>query len=319
MTKSPHLASTPYSFAGWNNDKIDPSSGVKYSAERCGDKLSVIIINYNTPEMTERVIRRFHECEPALEAEIILIDNNSNSKLAEETIASLDVTYIENQENVGFARAVNQGINIATGEYILLLNSDVLIEPGAITELLDFLEEDPAAGVVGPKMVYPDGRAQVSSGYFPNWLREFIRLSTLYKIIPYSTFAKETRLNGNLFVRGGEVDWLSGGCLLIKRTLINQIGVFDGHYFFGIEDIDFCFRTKQTGFKVFYHPQVQVIHHHGLSSGGPRTIKKMEMERDNLDYFMKKNYPERVASRAVINIMHSMKIWLLRIILNFKF
>lgn len=281
--------------------------------------LSVIIINFNTPEMTERVIRRLRECEPELSPEIILLDNNSTAKLSAEIIAGLNVRYIENNENVGFAKAVNQGIKITNSQYILLLNSDVLIEPGAISKLIEYMENEPRAGIVGPKMIYPDGRAQISCGYFPNILREFIRLTTLYKIIPYSTFAKNSRLTRQIFQTGGEVDWLSGGCMLIKRQLINQIGSLDEHYFFGIEDIDFCFRAKQAGFKVFYQPQAKVIHHHGLSSGGPRTVKKMVMERDNLDYFMKKNYPERVASRAVIYIMHCLKIWILKGILNFKF
>jgi len=277
-------------------------------------KLSVIIINYNTPEMTERAINRLRECESALASEIILIDNNSTEKLSPSTVATLSVKYIENQENVGFARAVNQGLNCASGEYILLLNSDVLIENGAVGKLIAFLENEPKAAIVGPKMVYPDGRAQVSCGYFPNLLREFIRLSTFYKIIPYSTLAKKTRFNRQLFAEGGEVDWLSGGCLLIRRTLIDQIGPLDEHYFFGVEDIDFCFRTKQSGFKVFYLPQAQVIHHHGFSSGGPRTIKKMQMERDNLDYFLKKNYPERLAGRILIYLMHAAKIISIKIL-----
>lgn len=280
-------------------------------------KLSVIVINYNTPEMTERVIRRLRECEPALAMEMILIDNNSTEKLSNETIASLEAKYIENQENVGFARAVNQGFEIAQGEFILLLNSDVLIETDSISKLIAFLENEPKAGMIGPKMIYPDGRTQVSCGFFPNVLRELIRLSTLYKIVPYSTLAKQNRFNRRLFALGGEVDWLSGGCLLIKRTLIDQIGPLDNHYFFGIEDIDFCFRAKQVGFKVIYLPQAQVIHYHGLSSGGPRTIKKMEMERDNLDYFFKKNYPKSVASRRMINLMHRIKIVLVKNYLKF--
>jgi len=274
-------------------------------------KLSVIVINYNTPEMTERAIKRLRECETELAPEIILIDNNSTEKLTPNTVSSLGVKYIENQENVGFARAVNQGLNCASGEYILLLNSDVLIENGAVGKLIAFLENKPQAGVVGPKMVYPDRGTQVSFGYFPNFLREFARLSTLYKIIPYGTLAANTRFNRSLFQAGGEVDWLSGGCLLIRRTLIDQIGPLDERYFFGVEDIDFCFRTKQSGFKVFYLPQAQVIHHHGFSSGGPRTIKKMEMERDNLDYFLKKNYPEKIISRTLIKFMHNLKISIL--------
>lgn len=273
-------------------------------------KLSVIVINYNTPQMTERAIRVLREGEPELELEIILIDNNSTQKLAPAVISALSVIYIENQENLGFARAVNQGLKFANGKFILLLNSDVLIMPGAISRLLTTISAKPEIGIVGPKMIYPDGKAQVSFGYFPNVIREFVRLSTLYKIIPYGTLAQNNRFNHRLFEQGGEVDWLSGGCLLLDKKVIEKIGSLDSYYFFGVEDIDFCFRAAQAGFKVSYQPQAVVTHYHGLSSGGPRTISKMEMERDNLDYFMKKNYPNKYLSRWLIKIMHRVKIWL---------
>jgi hypothetical protein len=277
-------------------------------------KLSVIIINYNTPEMTEQAVRRLRECEPELALEIILIDNDSTEKLSAETVSALGLKYIENRENVGFARAVNQGIKIATSGSILLLNSDVLVEPGAVSKLLALMEKDQRIGVVGPKMIYPDGREQASCGYFPDLLREFIRLSTLYKIIPYGTLARQNRFNARLFDEGGEADWLSGGCMLVRREAIDAAGQFDEHYFFGVEDIDFCFRAKQAGFKVFYLPQARVIHHHGLSSGGPRTISKMEMERDNLNYFLKKNLPNNNHSRKIIRFLHNSKIWFIKLI-----
>lgn len=281
-------------------------------------KLSVIIINYNTPEMTELSIRRLREREPELPLEIILIDNNSDEKLSAETIGSLGLKYIENRENFGFAKAVNQGIGASAGEYILLLNSDVIVDEGAISRLAGCLDGNRNTAAAGPKMVYPDGREQVSFGFFPNVLREFIRLFALYKIIPYGTLARRNRFNRRIFEEGGAVDWLSGGCLLVRRETFDRVGLLDEHYFFGVEDIDFCWRLRAAGLEVRFVPEARVVHHHGFSSGGPRTIKKMEMERDNLNYFMKKNYPERVASRAVIYVMHSLKILLIKGILNFK-
>lgn len=265
-------------------------------------KLSVIIINYNTAEMTEKAIRNFLEKENELLGEIILIDNGSTEKLNEEKFRRLGAKLIMNKENLGFANAANQGIEAAAGEFILLLNSDVFIEKGAISKMIDYMEKNKGVGVMGPKFIYPDNRSQISAGRMPTFWREIVRLSLLYKIFsfnaPYVTDFKKSR----------EVDWISGGCMLIKAELIKNIGLLDGNYFFGYEDMDFCLRAKRASWRVVYWPLAKVVHWHGFSSGGRRAAWRTERERDGLYYFFQKNFPRKRLARGIIKLIYEIKI-----------
>lgn len=273
-------------------------------------KLGVIIINYNTPEMTAMAIKRLREHAPALDLEVVLVDNASTEKIPAVEIQELNVTYIENAANLGFARAVNQGLAVLNSEYVLLLNSDVLFIDDTLERMLAKLEHDHSIGLIGPKMIYPDGRRQVSGGYFPTISREFFRLTNLYKIIPCSTLAHENRWQQELFRDGGKIEWLSGGCLLARTAEIKQLGGLDEKYFFGVEDFDLAYRMSVLGKCAYYFAAGKVVHYHGFSSGGPRTVAKLKMERDNFNYFLRKNFPERIVSRCTIKLMQQFKIML---------
>lgn len=269
--------------------------------------VSVIIINYNTPAMTEKAIRSFINSAGGLSYKIILIDNNSSEKISGAALKDWPIKFIQNAENVGFAKAVNQGIRAATGDYILLLNSDAIVEAGTVIEMLEYLKNNTRTGIIGPKFVYPGGKNQVSSGKFPGFWSEFFRLSALHRILPFSAFNKNYKTIKSL-------DWVSGGCMLIKREVIRQLGGFDENYFFGAEDMDFCLRAKKRSWQVIYYPLVEVIHYHKFSAGGRRAVKAIKMERDGFDYFFKKNYPKKIISRQLIWQMHNFKILALNLL-----
>lgn len=268
-------------------------------------KLSVIIINYGTAAMTEKVIRNFIIKEKILSYEIILIDNKSVEKIDEKKFLDLGVELIKNQENFGFAKAVNQGIKRAKGEYILLLNSDAFIKEEAIFKMIEYLENNFDAAIIGPKIFFPDGRAQVSAGRFPNLTREFLRLSKLYNLIPKSTLMSKKEMAG---FDAREIDWVSGACMLFRRELIKQIGCLDEKYFLGVEDIDFCYRARLRGLKNIYYPMSEIAHYHGYSSGGTVSIKRIRYDRDGMEYFTRKYFPKKVFSRILIKLMHDFKI-----------
>lgn len=265
-------------------------------------KLSVIIINYNTPAMTEKAIRAFKENALGLDYEIILIDNNSSQKISDEVIKELNLKYIANGQNLGFAKAVNHGLKAAeSAEYILLLNSDAIVDNGATAKLLAYLEKEKTVVIIGPKFIYPNGKNQISSGKFPNLWRELFRFSLLYKILPFGVFNED-------FKNIRTVDWLSGGCMLIRTEVIKQIGLFDENYFFGAEDKDFCLRAKNKSWQVIYYPVAQIRHEHGFSSGGRRATHRLEMEREAEDYFLAKNFPKKILARWLIRQMYNFKI-----------
>ncbi|OIO07722.1 hypothetical protein AUJ27_01975 [Candidatus Falkowbacteria bacterium CG1_02_37_44] len=270
-------------------------------------KLSVIIINYNTPAITEKAIRAFQKNATGLDYEIILIDNNSSQKISDDIIKELNLKYIINDQNLGFAKAINQGIKAARAEYILLLNSDVIVEKQAIAELLGYFEKENQAGIIGPKFIYPDGKNQISSGKFSNFWCELFRFTLLYKILPFGIYNKD-------FKNVRSVDWLSGGCILIRQQVIERIGLFNENYFFGTEDKDFCLRAKNNGWQVIYYPPAQVIHHHGFSSGGRRATSRLEMERDAEDYFLAKNFPQKILARFLIRQIYNLKILIFSIL-----
>jgi N-acetylglucosaminyl-diphospho-decaprenol L-rhamnosyltransferase len=288
-------------------------------------KLSVIIINYNTPELTARAVRHFFKSEPYLDFEVIIVDNGSKDKMALASIADRRITYIENGKNLGFAGGVNLGIEKATGEFIFLLNSDAFIMPGAVSRALDSISEyneksplppfqkgGSKAGIVGLSLVSKKGQIQPSFGFFPNFTREVMRFFMLSKILPGGTLVFFNRFtNKNFFTHPVEVDWVSGGAMLFKRAVLDNIGKLDSGFFFGIEDWDFCKRAKGAGFKIFYLPASQALHLHGGSSGGKRSTWSLRREAEGFDLFMRKHYPKRFFLRTSVGILYYLKAYML--------
>lgn len=275
------------------------------------EKISVIIINYNTPEITKQALQALVKNQDNFDLEIILIDNESKEKVVQDEWFHKTVhTYIENPENKGFAGAVNQGIKIATGAYIFLLNSDAFISEGALTGLVSFLKENEAYGIVGPKTINADRSFQVSAGRFPSLWGEFLVASKLYKKMKYSLFLMERGVEGNT-AQVMAVDWVSGGCMLIKRVVIDQIGLLDPHFFFGVEDMDYCYRAKKRGFFIGYLPSVVVTHLHGYSGGGTRSRFKLEYEAAGKEYFFHKHFPQKIITRLFIASLYWIRICLL--------
>lgn len=279
-------------------------------------KLSVITINYNTPEMTEKALRALVANEPGLSMEIILIDNNSSKKLEIEKFTGLDIKFINNESNLGFSKAVNQGLKIAQGEYILLLNSDVIINNKAISRMISYLEDNKQTGIIGPKFIFPDGKLQSSFGCFPNFKNEFLRLTTLYKFIKNSTIASAAEIAGIKWPV--QTDWVTGGCMLARKKVTDELGGFDGKYFLGVEDIDFCFQAKKAGWQVVFFPLSEVIHYHGYSSGGTSSLLRLQYEQKGISYFLNKNFSKNIFTVLSVPLMHNLRINILKLLAILK-
>jgi GT2 family glycosyltransferase len=213
--------------------------------------------------------------------EIIVVDNHSQDGSIE--MLEKDFKYIKlikNKENFGFAKAVNQGIITAKGDYVLLVNSDMIVPEEAIEEMLAISEKH-QIGILGPKLVYPNNKLQGSVGYFPSGVTEFFTKTRLYKIFNYGRYIKPK------FQRLTEVDWVSGGFMLIKKEVIDKIRFFDEKFFMYVEDVDFCYRAKKAGFKVAFTPAVSIIHFHQASS--KNNLKQAHAyERASIRYFLEK-------------------------------
>jgi len=200
------------------------------------------------------------------------------------------VELIENKVNVGFARANNQALPHARGRYLLLLNTDAFIAPDTLQKTLEFMDTHPRCGVLGVKLVGRDGALQPSCRYFPTPWNVFLTTTGLKRYFPRTRLVDDMAWD-HASVR--ECDWVPGCYYLIRREVIDQIGLFDPRYFLYCEEVDYCRAVRKAGWSVVYYPFTQVVHIGGesaetvgpLTSAG-RQISTLQIESELL-YFRK--------------------------------
>jgi GT2 family glycosyltransferase len=230
--------------------------------------LSILIVNYNTKELTLACLYSIYETQTDFHFEIILIDNASRDESV-QTISEQfpNVQIISNNDNVGFAKANNQGIKVAKGRYILLLNTDTVIEPSTIDTMIRLMDHDPKIGASGCKVVLPDGLLdKACKRGFPTPSASFYYAFGLSKLFPKNPRFNQYQLG---YLNPDEeypVDCLVGAFMLVRRETIDQIGMLDEEFFMYGEDIDWCYRIKQGGWQIHYYPRTSIIHYKGASS-----------------------------------------------------
>ncbi|MFH1539638.1 MAG: glycosyltransferase family 2 protein, partial [bacterium] len=258
-------------------------------------KLSVLTVNWNTSEHLRKCLNSIDERLPDIQHEIIVVDNGSDDG-SPDMVRSRhpDVLLIGNGENRGFAAACNQAAARARGEFLLLLNPDIVLEPGAVQELLKFADERPDAAVA-PLLALPGNGLQLGpGGLFASTKTAFNHYSLLSRLFP-GVFRGIWLRPGGLR-RAKQLDWLSGACLLIRRPHFDSAGGFDESFFMYAEDMDLCHRLSEKGAR-FYLLPVRVIHDHGAafrSSGSP------EYCMDALYNYFIKHHGGRAARRAML-------------------
>jgi GT2 family glycosyltransferase len=230
--------------------------------------LSIIIVNFNTCQLTLNALKSISDSETGYTYEIILIDNHSSdSSVATIRAAFPHITLIDNQANVGFSRANNQGIRIAQGRYILLLNSDTLLESNTIQTMIQFMDAHPQAGASGCKLVLTDGSLdKACKRGFPTPSAAFYYITGLSKRFPNNPKFNQYQLGHLNENEHHQVDSLVGAFMLVRRTTIDQIGLLDEEYFMYGEDIDWCYRMKEAGWEIHYYPKTRITHLKGASS-----------------------------------------------------
>ncbi|MBI4721788.1 MAG: glycosyltransferase family 2 protein [Candidatus Stahlbacteria bacterium] len=231
-------------------------------------KLSIIIVNYNTKSYLRDTLFAIYDYPPNLKFEVIVVDNASKDNSYYMLKKNFpQVRTIKNTTNVGFARANNQAIPRATGNFILFLNPDAVPEPGAINKLVHFINETPYCGCVGGKLLNPDDSLQLSCRSFPTYISVFFgRQSVFRKMFPGNPFSKGFLLTELDYNKTQKVDWIIGACLLTHREILEQYGYFDEQFFLFVEDLDFCYRIKKNGLDIYYFPDAVFKHHHGVST-----------------------------------------------------
>lgn len=254
--------------------------------------LSIIIVNWNTRQITADCLRSIQETAGSLQYEVILVDNAStdgSQAMIREQFSW--VKLIENQDNPGFAGANNQGMAVAQGRYLLLLNSDTLVKPGALQSAIEFMDAHPEAGLCGVRLLNPDGSFQTSYAPFPNLITEFLIATTLGRRLINPYYPTPRPRPGET---AHEVDWVVGAFMLLRREVFERVGGMDTSYWMYSEETDWCYRIKKAGFPIFYLPEVAIIHIGGASTRQRKPEMMARLTKSKVLFFAK-NYGLRSA------------------------
>src|SRR5947209_6259364 len=287
--------------------------------------ISIIIVNYNTIHLLRDCLVSLAHTEGQL-AQIIVVDNASADGSADMVQAEFpQVVLVRNQQNAGFSRANNQGISMATRKYILLLNSDTIVHGGALNVMAEFLNRERAAGAVTCKLLNADGSIQASISNRPGPVLLIWRLLGVSRLVSGDRARKIFARTAGLFmgktVRGYlkpysagdtpiEVGNISGDCLMMRREVLEQVGLLDEGFFMYFEDMDYCLRISQAGWKLFYLPQGEIVHLGGMSSGGRMRAYSPHSYRALFHFYRKHFSTAMVFTVRMIVFLSSSVRWL---------
>jgi hypothetical protein len=233
--------------------------------------ISVILVSYNTAAMTKEALAKLFASVGNFEMEVFVIDNASRDHSAEVLKTYPNIKLIENSQNVGFGRANNQALPFIKGRYVLLLNTDAFIEPDAIDKTIKYMDAHPKCGMLGAKLLGRDGTLQPSCRYFPTAWKIFLERTNLKR------FFKQTKLIDDMAWDHASIrscDWVPGCYALIRKEVIDQIGLFDPRYFLYYEEVDHCLASKRAGWDVVYYPDTTVVHIGGESAKHEAAISE---------------------------------------------
>jgi len=254
--------------------------------------ITVVIVSYNVASFLDQTLRTLRDAAEDLDVEVYVVDNAS----ADGSVALVKekhpwVKLIENAENTGFARGNNQALERATGRYVLLLNPDTVLRRDTLKTMVSFLDVHPEAGIAGCKVLNPDGTLQLACRRgFPSPGDAFFKMIGLSDLFPRSrTFGgyNLTYLDPDTLT---EVDAVSGSFMMIRTAALDEVGLLDEAFFMYGEDLDICYRVKQSGWKIFYVPDTEIIHFKGEST---RTVSSFKNRRDffkAMHIFVNKHY-----------------------------
>lgn len=249
--------------------------------------LSIIIVSYNTKKLLLDLLHSIKQHTKGIDYEVIVVDNASGD-------GSESLALIKNKTNVGFAKANNQGIKVAKGRYILLLNSDTLIHDNLLSELVLWMDKHQDLGAVTCALKNKDGSLQGTGGYFPTLLRvaSWMTIQDLPLvdrfIKPFHPAKEKSFAKGmGFYKKAQELDWVTGA-FFFARSEVFEKNLFDEDYFMYVEEVDLCFRIKRRGWKIMYLPQFSITHLG--SASGTRELSVIS-EYDGVKRFFKKFYP----------------------------
>ena len=250
--------------------------------------LSVIVVTWNGKRYALECLESLRKAAIELPFEVIVVDNASADGTPDAIQAQFPhVNLVRNAANVGFAKANNIGIRLSTGRHLCLVNSDVVVPPGCLEKLVDFMEKNPSVGVLGPKMLSPTGEVGYSVMRLPTVWNSFCCAIGLHALLPAAKWFGGFQMNAYPYNAVDDVEVLTGWFWMISRRALEGVGSLDERFFMYGEDIDWCYRFRHAGWRVVFYPFAEALHYGAASSGKTPIRFYIEMHRANLQYFRK--------------------------------
>lgn len=264
--------------------------------------LSVIIVNWNTRNLLRDCLKSIFKFTKGVKFEIIVVDNGSKDKSSRMVKKEFpQVTLIPNKSNLGFSKANNQGLKIAKGKYLLLLNSDTYFIENSLKKLKEEAEKHPRLGILSPLLLNADQSIQQSAGFFPH-LPQVLLWMTFIDDLPLGSYLHPYHIDHISFYKSQhDIDWGTGAALLISKEVNRKVGGLDEGIFMYGEDVEWCFRIKKAGYKVIFSPCTKIIHIGGGSMKQVRTTAFIGEYRGLIYYY--KKYKSTLALQILIALL----------------
>lgn len=266
--------------------------------------VTVSIVSLNTRDLLGECLRSVL-ASTGVSCDVRVVDNHSSDGTPEMVRRTFpNVRLIQNDENRGFAAANNMAIRDASSRYVLLLNPDTEVPPAAIASMVAFMDATPTAGICGPLVRFPDGRFQSCGYLFPTLLREVRQSKRVGKLVRSVVGDDPPPTVPDAPV---DRDWVDGCCLMIRRSVIEQIGLLDEQYFLYAEELDWCFQARQRGWRIFALPHITIVHHLGQSSGQMSEFSLGCLIDTRLRYYRKNHGLLTAAAVSAVYILGCVK------------
>lgn len=255
--------------------------------------LSIIIINFNTKNLLKKCINSIKDWLNETKLELIIVDNGSTDGSIDEVsnikYQKLKIKIIENKQNLGFAKACNIGFREAKGKFILFLNSDAILKDNHVLKMINYLDINENVSIAGGLLLNSDGTLQRSYGNFYN----------LFNVLNMLIFGDKKEIEDKNKIKIKKVDWVSGGFMMVRNSVFRKLEGFDENFFMYIEDMEFCYRAKKSGFMTYLYPHASVIH---ISQGSSSRSFAIEYIYKGLAYFFRK-HKSRIEFKILVYIL----------------
>lgn len=236
-------------------------------------EVSIIIVSFNTRKLLKSCLESIKEKTKGVSYEVLVVDNASKDGSAEMVKREFpEVTLIGNKKNLGFAAANNQGITQARGKFVLLLNSDTLLIEDVISDMVVWMKDHLKVGIATASLTNPDGSLQPTGGFAPTlgrvatWMFFLDDLPFFSRLLrPIHPHSPTFLVASKFYTQERELDWVTGAFMLVRRKVFDQVGLLDEDFFMYVEDVEFGYRAKKTGWQVVYVPSYHLVHFGGAS------------------------------------------------------